>query len=57
MKSNTLYKIIAGIAFILLLWVMVENDSLKRQINDYENQGTIEKSADAIKSWWDTIFE
>ncbi len=51
MKLNTLYKIIAGIAFILLLWVMVENDSLKRQINDYENQGTIEKSADAIKSW------
>lgn len=57
MKSNTSYKVIAGIAFILLLWVMVENDALKRQINDYENQGAIEKTVDAAKSWWDTIFE
>lgn len=56
-KSNIIYKVITGIAFILLLWIMVENDSLKRQIDGYDNRGTIEKSVDAIDAWWDTIFE
>lgn len=56
-KSNIIYKVITGIAFILLLWIMVENNSLKRQIDGYDNRGTIEKSVDAIDAWWDTIFE
>ena len=56
-KSNIIYKVIAGIAFILLLWVMVENDSLKRQIDGYNNRGSIEKSVDAVDAWWDTIYE
>lgn len=36
-KSNTTFKVIAGIELILILWIMVENNSLKGQINDYVN--------------------
>lgn len=54
-NPNTIFQVIAVIAVSLLLWKTAEHISLKRQIDEYENQDAVEKTIDAADSWLDKV--
>lgn len=54
-NPNTVFQVIAVIAVCLLLWKTAEHISLKRQIDEYENQDAVEKTIDAADSWLDKV--
>ncbi len=57
LNSNTAFKVIAGIVVILLLWKTAEHISLKRQIDEYENQDAVERTIDAADSWIEDFLD